>query len=134
MLDAHYVDDRLVRTYDPLCPPGADTDFYERLAAPPPRSVLDLGCGTGRLALQLARAGHRVTGVDPAVRMLEVARQNDLDGRVEWLEGDARSFSLDSTFDLVVMTGHAFQVFHEDAEVASVREGDRRHLHPGSML
>ncbi len=134
MPDVHYLDRRLVAVYDSFSPPGPDTDFYARLAGRTPTSVLDIGCGTGRLALRLAADGHRVTGVDSAGPMLDVARAQDVDARVAWVEADARSLSLGEAFDLAVMTGHAFQVFLDDADVASVLERARAHLLPGGRL
>jgi ubiquinone/menaquinone biosynthesis C-methylase UbiE len=79
-------------------------------------AVLDVGCGTGEL-LRLAReAGHagRLCGVDPAKAMLDQARARS---DIEWILGDLASVDWDQEFDLVVMTGHAFQVFVEDDEI-----------------
>ena len=78
--------------------------------APETASVLDLGCGTGALAVALSK-GRRVTAVDPAAAMLDVARARPGGGQVAWVEADARTVRLGERFDLVVMTGHAFQVF-----------------------
>jgi SAM-dependent methyltransferase len=78
--------------------------------------VLDVGCGTGAL-LRLAReAGHtgRLVGLDPATGMLEQARARP---DIEWILGDLSSVPFDSEFDLIVMTGHAFQVLAEDDQL-----------------
>src|SRR5215831_12527166 len=90
-LDLHYVDPRLVELYDHDNPRGADTDFYLRLAATlDAHQVLDLGCGTGLLTLELAAVdGRFVMGVDPAPAMLAVARRKPGAERVTWIEGDA---------------------------------------------
>ncbi len=88
------------------------------------RSVLDVGCGTGVLLHRARQAGHtgRLCGLDPSVAMLERARAHP---DVEWVLGDIESASWQREFDLVVMTGHAFQVLVEDdalrAGLASVR-------------
>jgi SAM-dependent methyltransferase len=80
------------------------------------RAVLDVGCGTGAL-LRLAReTGHtgRLCGLDPAQGMLNQARRwSD----IEWVYGDLSSVRWDREFDLVVMTGHAFQELIEDDEI-----------------
>jgi SAM-dependent methyltransferase len=126
----HYTDPRLAALYDALNPPGADTDFYLRLAQGAPKRVLDLGCGTGQLAAVLASRGHAVTGVDPAAAMLEIGRRQPDGERVDWVEGDARGVALDRRFDLIIMTGHAFQVFLTDADIRAVLANARRHLAP----
>jgi SAM-dependent methyltransferase len=132
--DENYLDPRLVRLYDALNPVGADTDFYLGLAGRHQSRILDIGCGTGTLAILLAESGHQVTGLDPAAAMIDVARINDVDRRVEWMEGDARSLNIDAVFDLVVMTGHVFQVFLTDADVAAVLGNARRRLLPEGVL
>jgi SAM-dependent methyltransferase len=69
------------------------------------RTVVDLGCGAGRLAVMLASAGRRVIGVDPSKAMIDRARRRDGAERVEWLVGDV--FALGAReVDLVVMTGN----------------------------
>ena len=119
--------------YDSFNTHGADGDFYLSLAQSPCR-ILDLGCGTGSVALRLADLGHAVTGLDPAPGMLDVARQKDKAGTVCWLAADARDFALGETFDLIIMTGHVFQVFLDDAETLAVLSSARRHLAEGGRL
>lgn len=123
-----YADDRLVRLYDHLNPWGPDDDFYLSLAGRGPRRVLDLGCGTGRLTVALAAAGHEVIGVDPAEPMLREARARDGGAKVRWLKGDARRLRLGKRFDLVVMTGHVFQVFLTDEDQAAALATVAHHL------
>ncbi len=88
---------------------GPDDDFYRKLAAETGGPILDLACGTGRLARVLAADGHRVVGLDLAPAMIARARALDPGGAVEWHEGDAAGFALDRRFRLIVMTAHAFQ-------------------------
>jgi SAM-dependent methyltransferase len=129
-----YTDPRLAAVYDPLNPPAADTAFYLELAGETPMSVLDMGCGTGRLACELAARGHRVTGADPAAAMLDIARNRPGGDRVTWIETDAAGLSVETRFDLIIMTGHVFQVFLDDREVRSALRSLRRHLAPGGRL
>ncbi len=132
-LDAIYADRVLTSLYDFLNPPGADTDFY--LSLPKPGSaILDIGCGTGLLAAAFAKNGHDVVGLDPAPAMLDIARQRPGGERVCWVGADARDFDLARSFDLVVMTGHVFQVFLEDRDIAQLLGGIRRHLKPDGRL
>ncbi|GGE99505.1 methyltransferase [Aliidongia dinghuensis] len=88
---------------------GPDDDFYHSLAAETGGPILDLACGTGRLARALAADGHRVVGLDLAPAMIARARGLDPEGTVEWHQADATRFALGRQFRLIVMTAHAFQ-------------------------
>nr|WP_272956142.1 class I SAM-dependent methyltransferase [Actinopolymorpha rutila] len=89
------------------------------------RSVLDVGCGTGAILRAARAAGHtgRLVGLDPAAAMLDQARAGSgMAGQatdVEWILGDLGSVSFDGEFDLVLMSGHVFQVFLTDDEIAA---------------
>ena len=80
--DAIFADPRLARLYDALNPVEDDLRGLVEFVGSEPLRVLDLGCGTGRLALMLAERGHDVVGVDPAAAMLDVARTRDVERRV----------------------------------------------------
>jgi SAM-dependent methyltransferase len=141
MPSASYTDPRLAALYDTLNPPGAGTSFYLSLAGGLPRRpgqaaayILDLGCGTGRLACELAARGHQVTGADPAAAMLEVARRRPGGARVRWIETDAAGLSGPARFDLVIMTGHVFQLLLSDQDVRAALAAVGRHLAPGGRL
>ena len=130
--EALYNDPSLVQFYDLDNGWYDDTRFCLGMARDGQR-VLDLGCGTGLLAAALAER-CRVTGVDPAAAMLDVARQRAGGDRVTWVEGDARTIRLGEVFDFVVMTGHAFQVFLTDADQRAVCETIAAHLAPGGTF
>ena len=70
-----------------------------------PGAVLDAGCGTGRVAIELSRRGHDVVGVDVDPAMLEAARAKAPE--LKWVEGDLTDPTLDlgPAFDIVVMAG-----------------------------
>ena len=124
-----YHDRQIAEIYDLVTPRAQDTDFYLSLAGPRPCSVLDLGCGTGTLCCALAEGGHRATGVDPAAAMLAVARRKPHAEQVEWVEyASAQSYQSHGLFDLIVMTGHAFQILLTDADTLAVFATMRRHL------
>jgi len=129
-----YTDPRLAACYDALNPPDAGHAFYLALAGDESKAVLDMGCGTGRLAVALAERGHRVTGADPATGMLQVARNRRGGERVTWVESSATDLSLTTRLDLIIMTGHAFQVLLSDAEIQTALTTLRRHLAPGGTL
>jgi ubiquinone/menaquinone biosynthesis C-methylase UbiE len=133
MADRAYLDPSLAAVYDCLNPLGEDTAFYMRLARPRSR-ILDIGCGTGSLALALAAEGHVVTGVDPSPGMLSIARGKDEAGRVRWIEAMGHSFAADAPFNLAVMTGHVFQVFLDDETTLATLNHIRQHLGPEGLL
>jgi SAM-dependent methyltransferase len=130
MTDRLYDDPDLVQFYDAENGWDESNDFCRNLVGGS-ASVLDLGCGTGLLAAALATEGQRrVVAVDRARPMLEIARRRDRGDRVRWIEADARTVRLDERFDLVVLTGHAFQVFLTDADRAAVLRTIAHHLAP----
>ncbi|MDJ0826669.1 MAG: class I SAM-dependent methyltransferase [Rhodobacter sp.] len=129
---ALYTDPSLAGLYDSRNPWGADFDFCVK-AAENARSVLDLGCGTGMLAASLAKT-HDVTGVDPAGPMLDIARARPGGDRVTWVTGDARSLDLRRSFDLIVMTGHAFQTLLTDSDIAAALTTIADHLAPAGRF
>jgi SAM-dependent methyltransferase len=132
--DPLYRDPRLADFYDLENSWGADQAFCLALAGTA-RSVLDLGCGTGRLAAEIARRpGVAVTGVDPAGAMLAIAAARPSGARVRWTEADARGLRLGDRFDLIVLTGHAFQVFLTAADRQAVVEATAAHLAPGGQF
>src|SRR6266480_2179865 len=106
-----FTDPRLAALYDLINQHVEDTAFYIELAREvAPADVIDLGCGTGRLALALSAHGHSVTAVDPSAPMLGVARSKPGATEVRWIEGDADDLE-GLHADLVLLTGHVAQFF-----------------------
>ncbi|GAA5154564.1 class I SAM-dependent methyltransferase [Nocardioides marinquilinus] len=134
MPDAAFAHPRLAPLYDPLEDGRDDLDAYERLATElGARRVLDVGCGTGVLALRLAAAGLDVVGADPAAASLDVARAKPGAEGVEWLcVGAADVPALGA--DLAVMTGNVAQVFVTDEEWRAALRAVRDALRPGGHL
>jgi SAM-dependent methyltransferase len=115
MADHLFADAELAALYDAFCAGRPDFDFYLPLVMQA-RSVLDVGCGTGALLHAAREAGHngRLCGLDPAEGMLLQARKRF---GIEWVQGDLSSVAWHRKFDLVIMTGHVFQVLLTDDEL-----------------
>lgn len=132
-VDEAFADCRLARLYDAECPWHAQDDFYLALDSRA-ASVLDVGCGTGTRLVKAREVGHPgpLVGVDPAPGMLTVARGKT--DRVRWIHGDAQTMDIDRRFELVTMTGHAFQTLQDDESVRAALRNFHRHLDPGGLL
>ncbi|GAB2456803.1 class I SAM-dependent methyltransferase [Xylanimonas ulmi] len=127
-------DDERAAWYDVENVWGPDDDFFLALANErPERRVLDLGCGTGRLTLALARAGHLVTGVDPDRAALALARTKPGADDVIWVEGTSSALD-DAEFDVALMTGHVVQAITDPRDWAETLTDLRRVLAPGGVL
>lgn len=103
---------------------------YVAALLPPGARVLDAGCGTGRVAVELANRGYQVTGVDNDISMLAVARTHD---QIRWLEADLATLELGERFDLVVAAGNVV-VFLAPGSEPRVLARLAAHLEPGGLL
>jgi SAM-dependent methyltransferase len=96
-----------------------------------PASVLDAGCGTGRVAIELARRGVDVVGVDLDAAMLDEARRKAPD--LTWVRADLSTLDLGRRFDLVVMAGNVL-IFVAPGSEPAVVERLAAHLVAGGRL
>ncbi|MBN7805869.1 methyltransferase domain-containing protein [Agrobacterium rosae] len=128
MVDEHYVNPELAELYDLDSGWSVDSDFYLELAGHQPKDILDIGCGTGLLACAYASRGHRVTAVDPAEAMLNVARRKLAAGKVTWVQASAETFRSESQFDLIVMTGNAMMALLEPEAMLACLNTMKHHL------
>jgi SAM-dependent methyltransferase len=132
--DAIFAHPRLAGVYDTFDGPRDDLAAYVSIAAELRADrVLDVGCGTGCLAILLAAAGRTVAGVDPAAASLDIARSKDENGAVTWIHGDAAAVP-GASADLAVMTGNVAQVFLSDADWARVLQAIGAALRPRGHL
>jgi SAM-dependent methyltransferase len=129
MPDAIFANPRLAPIYDAFDSGRGDLGPYLAIADElHARTVVDVGCGTGSLATELAATGRTVIGVDPAEASLAVARAKD--GTVRWILGDATAVpALDA--DLATMTGNVAQVFLTDDDWARTLRAIHATLRPG---
>jgi len=99
-----------------------EADFVERFH---PKSVLDAGCGTGRVAIELARRDIETVGVDIDPRLLDTARQKAPD--LEWHLADLSTVGLSRRFDAIVMAGNVM-IFLAPGTEGVVLQNMARHL------
>ena len=117
-----------------------DVDFYIGEMQKSDTAVLELGCGTGRIAIPAAEAGIEVTGLDRSHAMLSIAKiklvkySNEVNRRIELIEADMRSFSLGRKFSLIIIPYRSFLhlLTPEDQQLTLIRIRD--HLVPGGRL
>lgn len=132
--DRIFADPRLAAIYDAHDPDRSDLDAYVRIVDEfGAASVLDIGCGTGTFACRLATAGIDVTGVDPAVASLDVARGKPGAGAVRWIAGDATTLPA-MQVDMATMTANVAQVFLTDDDWLATLRGAATALCPGGHL
>ncbi len=132
---------RLARYYDlDFLDVSYDAELYLRLAQAAGGAVLELGVGSGRLAVPLALAGHRVLGVDQDAAMLARAAaawddaRGELDAdRVRTAQADFHTFRIERTFGLALMAVNTFLLAEDDAARLSVLATMRDHLRPGGI-
>jgi SAM-dependent methyltransferase len=122
----------LYEVLNPWDPALAEVRFCTRqvLAAD---AVLDIGCGTGGLLHRARELGHRgrLVGLDPDPAMLDRARSRD---DIDWIEARAADAAWEAEFDLVTMTGNAFQCLTTDGELRDSLAAIRAALRPGGRF
>ncbi|MEO0668001.1 MAG: class I SAM-dependent methyltransferase [Pseudomonadota bacterium] len=133
-MDEHYNDPTLVALYDVVNAERRDFAFYRSRMPTPPCRVLDVGCGTGRFAIELAEAGYAVTGIDPAPAMIAYAQCQPGAEAVHWHVGMASDLAKNRLFDVAVMTGHAFQCLLSDAQVQDLFQSISERLAVGGAF
>lgn len=106
--------------------------MFSRYLATPPRSILDIGCGTGRDLDSLSRECPDCRGVDYLREMVEFARATRPHLHVE--VGDMRTVRLGRTFDVILCMGSAFMYALTDADIRRVLDTFVAHSHPGTLL
>jgi SAM-dependent methyltransferase len=128
-----------VRLYD-VSPPDwpGEIAFYRALASEAKaegREVLEVACGTGRVAFRLAQDGARTTGLDLCEEMLSLARAKSVGcPNAQWVQGDMRSFELGRRYGLAIIPAHSFQFMLTPDAQSSCLRCVNRHLVPGGKL
>lgn len=117
-----------------------DVKFYVDFAVESGGSVLELGCGTGRILIPTARAGVQITGLDKSDEMLEICREKlkgeppEVRGRAKLVRADMRSFDLGSKFSLIIITYGPFNLLLSVEEQICCLNCINRHLPDNGAL
>jgi SAM-dependent methyltransferase len=115
-----------------------DVDFYENLARAVDGPVLELGVGTGRVAVPLAQSGYDVCGLDASPAMLDQARRRlaglRTKGKLDLVAGDMTSFDLGRRFGLVLVAANTFQHLLTTKDQKACLDCVARHLQPGGIF
>jgi SAM-dependent methyltransferase len=111
-----------------------DGPFYLALARRLGGSVLELGCGTGRLTVPLAQQGFDMTGLDVMPKMLARAREKSRGLPIQWVEADVRHFDLRRRFGFIFESGATFQHMLTRADQEAFLACARAHLSPEGHL
>ncbi|MBV9535125.1 MAG: class I SAM-dependent methyltransferase [Solirubrobacterales bacterium] len=112
----------------------ADLPLWRTLAAVRDSPILELGAGTGRVTLDLARRGHRVVALDRDPELLRELERRAEGLAVEVVVADARSFSLRHSFSLCLVPMQAIQLLGGVAGRAAMLSCVARHLRPGGLI
>ena len=113
-----------------------DLPFYRQLVEARGGPVLELGCGTGRVTLPLARLGVEVVGLELSSEMLSFAVQKaGAEGlELTFARADLRSFDLERTFPLLLLPYNTLNHLLDDASLAGALQSIRRHMDDESRL
>lgn len=131
--------DTYARFYDPdMGDWDADLRMYEQFAARCGSPILELGCGTGRVLLPLARQGYHITGIDASAKMLALARAKisaeELGNLVTIVEQEMVELDLEDKFNMAFAALNSFAHLHTTDEQLDALSRVRRHLNPGGLL
>lgn len=117
---------------------SGDIPFFLEMARQADGEILDLACGTGRISIPLAEAGHQVTGLDLSTEMLaraeQKAKERGVLDRLAFLQGDMRKFELRKKFPLIMIPFRSFLHLLHIHEQMKALSCIRQHLSPGGKF
>jgi len=113
---------------------AADLPLWEELAERAGGPVLELGCGTGRVVVHLARRGHEVVGLDRDPELLAALSERAAGLPVRTVEADAREFELDGRVALALAPTHLLQLLPTSEDRVEALRRVAEHLEPGGLL
>ncbi|MFB4160257.1 class I SAM-dependent methyltransferase [Geomicrobium sp. JSM 1781026] len=120
--------------YDQINQWGKHDEFFlQLLKKVQPKKVADVGCGTGRFTIHLAKAGHDVTAIDPNAEAIALAKEKEHAAEISWMIGDSATLP-SKMFDAVIMTANVAQVFLTDKSWQQTLADVYRSLKPGGYF
>lgn len=106
-----------------------DASIYPQILESYGNRILELGCGTGRIVVPLAKAGYDVIGLEFEPDMIALAQKKDYPKQnLTIIQGDARDFSLGRSFDVILLSCNFINHFVDSGDVLSVLNCCKRHL------
>jgi SAM-dependent methyltransferase len=115
-----------------------DIDFFRSFAQRSGSPVLEIGVGTGRVAIPLAKDGLKVTGLDISPAMLQTAHTKASEAKItrnlKLVEADARDFKLEQRFAMAFVAANSFMHFVDAEDQMAVLQAIHEHLNPGGLI
>lgn len=112
---------------------ATDLALWEELADEAEAPILDLGCGTGRVSLHLAKRGYMVTGLDKDAELVAAFNARAIEFQAEAITGDAREFELSTKFGLALAPMQLLQLFASTGERVACLRCVAKHLTDGGL-
>ncbi|MBS3781482.1 MAG: class I SAM-dependent methyltransferase [Candidatus Thermoplasmatota archaeon] len=122
--------------YDAWTEREIDIPFYKKQVKKYGEPVLELGCGTGRITIPIARDGHKIIGLDLSEKLLKRAKEKSKkdDLNIDWIIGDMRDFSLDKRFNLIFIPFNTIHHILTLEDMEKVLENVKEHLEPNGRF
>ncbi|HAR62074.1 MAG: SAM-dependent methyltransferase [Candidatus Margulisiibacteriota bacterium] len=109
-------------------------DMLIRKYNPRAKTILDLGCGTGRHDILLAERGYCIHGVDLSEEMIKIAKQYESSDRLSFSAGDIRNIKCGKKFDVIISLFHVMSYQIKNEDITSVVNTVSRHLEKGGVF
>jgi SAM-dependent methyltransferase len=117
-----------------------DIPFYIEYANKQNGNILDLGCGTGRVSIELAKLGHSVTGLDLSEQMLGIYKNKiknlpeNIQEKIEIINGNMADFKMSKKYSLIIAPFRVFQALTEENDIQNCLQCIRIHLNDNGIF
>lgn len=121
--------------YDILHEKNEDTKIYPRILKEFGNDVLELGVGTGRIAIPLAKSGYNVTGIENEKAMIDILKNKEYPkSNLKVYCMDARNFKLNKKFDVVLLSCNFINHFVNSSDLFAVIKNSKEHLKDNGVI